>query len=268
MQNDYQQGARRAPKEPVINRWEGEGVVRPRSGNDGDEIRFFPFKNGGGAIHISIECTETTGADQNGQPRTITTYVPVNVMANRLIPEQQLKAVRPGMRVRAKGRLQQESYTSKKDGSRRSTMVVNAFVFEIIDMQPQAVQQPGYAAQPGYAPQGQYPPQQPVYPPQQPGYMPGYAPQGQYPPQQPAYPPQQPGYPVQQPGYAPQGQYPPQQPAYQQPGYAQAAAAQHQGQRAPAQGQQVPPYYQAPTQQPPAPPIEDMPPGPGETINL
>ena len=243
MQNDYQQGARRAPKEPVINRWEGEGVVRPRSGNDGDEIRFFPFKNGGGAIHISIECTETTGADQNGQPRTITTYVPVNVMANRLIPEQQLKAVRPGMRVRAKGRLQQESYTSKKDGTRRTTMVVNAFVFEILDMQPQAVQQPGYAAQPGYAPQGQYPPQQP------------------------AYPPQQPGYPVQQPGYAPQGQYPPQQPAYQQPGYAQAAAAQHQAQRTPTQ-EQVPPYYQAPTQQPPVPPIDDMPPGPGETINI
>lgn len=249
MQNDYQQGARRAPKEPVVNRWEGEGIVRPRSGNEGDEIRFFPFKNGGGAIHISIECTETSGTDQNGQPRTLTTYVPVNVMANRLIPEQQLKAVRAGMRVRAKGRLQQESYTSKKDGSRKSTMVVNAFVFEILDMQTQAVQQPAY--QQAYGQQAQFPPQQPVYPPQQ-GYMPGYAPQGQYPPQQQAYPPQ--------PGYVPQPQYPAQQqPVYQQPGYAQAAAQQR---TPPAQGQgPLPPYYQAPAPTPPLPAEEDMPPG-------
>lgn len=257
MQNNYQQqGARRAPKEPVINRWEGEGIVRPRSGNDGDEIKFFPFKNGGGAIHISVECVETSGADQNGQPRTITTYVPVNVMANRLIPEQQLKAVRAGMRVHLKGRLQQESYTSKKDGTRKSAMVVNAFVFEIIDMQPQTIQQPQY--QQGYAPQ--YPPQQPGYAPQQ-----GYAPQPPY--GQPAYPQQQ-GY-----QQAPPPQYPPQQqppygqqqgyqqpplynpPPAQQPGYAQAAAAQGQ-----AHAQQAPPYYQPP-QQAPLEPEDDLPPG-------
>lgn len=256
MSQNYQQGAVKSPKEPTINRWEGQGIVRTRSGNDGDEIKFFPFQKGGGAIHITVACTEVSRtADENGQPKTVTSYVPVNVMTNKNISDQQLMSVRPGMKVRVVGKLQPESYTSKKTGSKVTTMVVNAFVFEILEM-PQPGFQPGYQPQPGYAPQGGYAPY-PYGGQPQPGYMP---PQGGYPQQ--GYQPQA------APQYYPQGGgYPP--PPNYGPGMQGAA---------PAGGQPLPPYYQPPGYMPPqggapAPqgpaPGEDLPPDTtGKTINV
>lgn len=260
-QND-QQGARKAQKKPVINKWEGEGIVRTRSGNDNDEIKFFPFQNGGGAIHISVACTEINGADANGQPKAVTSYVPVNIMTNKLITQQQLMGVRPGMKVHVVGKLQPESYTSKKTGQKVTSMVVNAYVFEILEMPQQPYQQ-----QPGYA-QGAY---QPPY-----GGQPGYSPQGGYPQQQggmyPAYGAPQPGYP-QQGSMPPQGGYPQQggyQPPYGgQPGYMPpqgvVPGAQPQQQ---AGGTSVPPYYQPPQGGYAGPPVgvsggpvDDLPPG-------
>lgn len=260
MSQNYQQGAGKAPRKPIINKWEGEGIVRPRSGNAEDEIKFFPFQKGGGAIHITVACSElSSGADENGQPRTVTCYVPVSVMTNKLITEQQLKGVRPGMKVHVVGRLQPESYTSKKTGNKVTTMVVSAFVFEILEMpqqgyQSQYPQQGVYPQQGGiYPPQGQYYPQQGMYPP----------PQGGYPPQGGMYPPQG-GYPQQQGMYPPQQQVPYQG---QQPGYVQQAGG----------NPPTPPYYQPPgfqggVQGAPAAPsggvTGDLPPGPGETINV
>ena len=255
MQPTYNQGGGHAPKKTIINKWEGEGIVKPRTGNDNDPIQFFPFQNGGGAIHITIECTEMSGtADQNGQPRVTTSYVPVNVMTNRLITQQQLMGIRSGMKVHVVGKLQHESYTSKKTNQKVTRLVVNAcYAFEILEM-PQQAAPAGYEQHAGYGPQG------------------GYAPQGGYP--QGGYGPQ-PGYAgVPQGGY-PQGGYGP------QPGY----AGQHQQggtayPTAPANGQQgaapggVPPYYIPPqpgyAQAGPVPQgvVDDLPPGEGETINV
>ena len=228
MSQNYNQGAARPQKKPVINRWEGEGIVKPRSGNDNDEIKFFPFKSGGGAIHITVACSEMTGtADQNGQPKIVTSYIPVNVLTNKLITPQQLMGIRSGMKVHVVGKLQPETYTSRQTNQRVTRMVVNAFVFEILEMPLQA--------QGGYQPQYQQNP----YPPQQGGYAP-YPPQGGY-PAAPAYPQQGGGYPPYgqypqapqgAPAYGPQGGMPPQAP--------QASAA------APSQGANVPPYYQPP----------------------
>lgn len=210
--SDYNNQGGKAPKKPKINEWSGEGIVKPRSGNDGDEIRFFAFQKGGGAIHITVACSEPVqGADENGQPRMKTSYIPVNVMTNRAISQQQLMAIKPGMRVRVVGKLEPESYTSKKTGQKVTALVVNAFVFEVLAMPQQAMtpqygampqaQQPAYGAQPPYGmmqPQQQYPlqggypgpqygaPVQPQYPPQQ-GY-PGPQYQPQYQPQQPQAP--------------------------------------------------------------------------------
>ena len=167
-----------APRKQKINEWTGEGIVRPRSGNDGDEIRFFPFQRGGGAIHITVACTEQYGASENGQPKEQTSYVPVNVITNSRITEEQLKGVCAGMRVRVVGKLTPESYTSKRTGQKVTTLVVNAFVFEVLAM-------PAHS----YAPQGGYAPQQAPYPPQ----APAYAPQAGYPgpAAAPLYPPYQ-----------------------------------------------------------------------------
>ena len=152
-----------APKKAKINEWTGEGIVRPKSNNDGDEIRFFPFKNGGGAIHFTLACSEPAqGADENGLPRMKTTYIPVNVMTNKLVDEQRLRTIKAGMRVKVVGKLEAESYTSKKDGQRKSALVVNAFVFEVLAM-PQQITPPaqqGYGQQPG----GQYSHQGGPYP--------------------------------------------------------------------------------------------------------
>ena len=266
MSTNYQQGAPRAPKKPVINKWEGEGIVHPRSGNDQDEITLYRFTSGrGGAIHISVECRDASGADANGNPKTTTVYVPVNVMTNKSITEAQLAGLRAGTRVHVVGKLQLESYTSKKDGTKKSSLVVNAFVFEIL-APPQPEQAMGY--QGGYyPPQGSYAAPQGYIPPQ--GYQPGYGPGVQQPAPQGYMPPQ--GY--QQPGYM-QAAGTPLPPNYQAPGYG--PGYNQQGQQgyippatAPQGGNPVPPYYQAPGyapagQQPPAapiPPDDDMPPG-------
>lgn len=235
-----------ANKKPKINEWTGEGIVRPRSGNDGDEIKFFPFQRGGGAIHITVACSEQTMRnDENGQPKVRTSYIPVNVMTNSKITEQMLRSIRAGMRVRVVGNLQPESYTSQKTGQRVTTLAVNAFVFEVLQgtdsPYPQA--QPAYPAQPqgpaygqgapqggypapqgGYpSPQGGYPGQGGPYPPQQPYYGGVQGPQGGYPgypaygqgATQGGYPTPQGGYPSPQGGYPGQGgPYPPQQPYY------------------------------------------------------
>lgn len=263
----------KAPKRNKINEWTGEGIVRPRSGNDGDEIKFFPFQRGGGAIHISLACTEQLpGADENGQPKTQTAYVPVNVMTNKNITENQLRSVTPGMRVQVVGRLAPESYTSKRTGQKVTTLVVNAFVFQILAMPAQNYGgAPQYGAQPQYPQQGGYPGPQGGY-----GQAPQYGgqPQGGYP--GPQYPPQggygqapqgygqQPQYP----GYGQAPQYPPQQPHFggQPAGYGQAAVPPGPQPQAPAQapGQAAPPYYVPPGQVPLGPdgkPLEDLPEG-------
>lgn len=240
-----------APRKQKINEWTGEGIVRPRSGNDGDEIRFFPFQRGGGAIHITVACTEQYGASENGQPKEQTSYVPVNVITNSRITEEQLKGVCAGMRVRVVGKLTPESYTSKRTGQKVTTLVVNAFVFEVLAMPAHSYTQQGV-----YAPQqAPYPPQAPPYPPQA-GY-PGPAAAPIYPPYQgapQAYFPQQGGYPGYPGAQAPQ--YPQQPPQYN-PQNAPAPAPQGGRQQAP------PPYYVPPggpqPPQAPAPAIEDMP---------
>ena len=262
--SNYNNGGDRAPK-PVLNQWKGEGIIKARSGNDNDPIRFFPFTNGGGAIHATLVVAQAGAPDPNGQPRIRNTYIPISVMANKNITAEQLQNIQPGTRVRVVGELRTETYTSKKSGQKTSTLVVNAFVFEIISLpqQPYGQQYPpqgGYAPQPMYggAPQPQYPPQggyapQPVY---------GGAPQPQYPPQA-GYAPQQ--------GYrgAPQQQYPPQGGYAPQQGYGgtpQNAAPQPKpAAPAPATTQPAPPpYYRQPApQQGQAPQgvttIEDLP---------
>lgn len=216
-----------APRKEKINEWSGIGIVRPRSGNDNDEIRFFPFQKGGGVIHITVACTEPAqGADENGQPRMKISYIPVNVMTNKNILPENLQSIRPGMKVRVVGKLEPESYTSKKTGQKVTSLVVNAFVFEVLS-QPQQMAAPQYG-QPYYpqgAPQGGYPPA-----PYGPGMPQPYAqPQGGYP----------------QYGYAPQGGYP--APRYQggyQPQGTSPAQPPQQG--APAAGAQPPAYYVPP----------------------
>ena len=263
MYNNPQQGGGpqggRAPKKPVTNECKLEGIVRPRSSNDQDQIKFFPFPEGGGVIHISLEVQELSGTDpQTGQPRYVTTFVPVNIITNRIITQQLLQTICPGMRVRIVGSLRYKGFISKKTGQKMpGTLEVNAFVCEILSapQQPVYPQQPAYG---GYPQQGVAPmygaPQQGGYPQQ--GGAPAYGGQPAYPPQQPAYPQQPPqgsygpGYGAPQP--APQG-YPgaPVQPA---PQYAP-----KQGQQAPRPAQPAPPYYQPPAQ-PAAPDNDDMPP--------
>lgn len=268
MSNNNSYGANNASKKQIINKWEGEGIVRPRSGNNDEQIKFYPFKNGGGAIHITVECSEMTGtADENGQPKVMTSYIPVNVMTNRLITQQQLMGICAGMKVHVVGKLQPESYTSRQTNQKVTRLVVNAFVFEVLQM-PQQNAPAGYTGP--YPPQGGYP-MQGNYPGQpQPGYgpQPGYAPQGGYPPQggYQGQPPQ--GY-GPQPGYAPQGGYLPQGGYQGQPGAPQGGSpAPH-----PAGAQGAPPYYM-----PPQPgymnagaavsPEDDLPLGNAETINV
>lgn len=262
----------RAPRAPKINSVELLGTVQPR-GRD-QEIKFFQFNNGGGAIHISVLVTEDRGADEQGQPKQVNTYIPVSVYANKLISAEQLKSIRPGTKVRVVGRLASKTYDNKRTGQKSTSIEVDAFVFEVLE-QPQQAASYGYAQAPQYpgAPQGGFMPQQaPQYPgapqggymsqqaPQYPGAQqyPG-APQGGYMPQQaPQYPgaQQYPGAP--QGGFMPQPQYAPQQapaqpqmqaqaPAQQAQAPAQAAPQFRQPIYSPQPAQQTPPpYYQPP----------------------
>lgn len=228
-QQDYQnqgaprsRGGSRGPKEPVINKGEWTGVVRSRTGSDQDEIRFIQWPNGGGVIHFTLECREPYLDEREGVQKERTDYLPVNARTNsKTISQELLMGIRAGMRVHVVGKVQNETYTSKRTGERRSTLAVNAFVLEILD-------EPAYGARPIYGPADRYPAA-----PQQPAQAWG-VPQGQYGP----YPPQpvyqQPGWPQAQfppaSQYGPQPQsYPPQPQGYQShPGYQGVPAAQPQ----------------------------------------
>ena len=291
--NNYNQGGAGgagAPKQKkeVINKGEWVGFVRTRSGKPGDPIKFIPWANGG-VIHITLEVQENIGADENGQAKIQKGFFPVNLSTKyKPITVQQLQSIQPGMKVRIVGKLINESYTSKKDGERRTSIAIEAFLVEVLEMPQQTYgtqwgawpQQGGFGPQQGYPQQGFQHPQ---------GYQ---QPQGGYPqqgawPQQGGFGPQQ-GYPqqgFQQPqGYQqPQGGYPQQGPWPQQGGYAPQqgyqqpqGGAQPQGQP---QGGTRQPYYQRPGASPqgpanpgpaaPATPVDDddMPPSDGMPVH-
>lgn len=276
-QPGYGQDAQK-PKKEKVNEWVGVGIVRPRSGNDQDPIKFFPFQRGGGAIHITLACTEVFN-DASGAAKTRTAYVPVNVLTNGgKLDIPLVQSIRAGMKIRVVGKIEPESYTSKKTGQKVTSLVVNAYYLEILQQQTFAPGQPAYGQQPYYGGQGYQPPMggQPYYGPQpgqqmpgqppmggQPamGYQPGYAPA----PQGPYYGPQ-PGQPMtgqppmggqSAPGYQPAPAAPRTQFAPGQPPQGAAPAAQRQ------------PLYQQPAA--PGPALEDMPEeiaGPQNTIHL
>ncbi len=266
MPNYNNQGGR--PRKEIINRWEGIGIAKAR-GNDNAEIQFYPFQRGGGAIHLTLVCTEITGTDANGQPRTRTTYVPVNAMTSKTITEDIIRNIRAGMKLHIVGSLGLDTYTDKRTNEKRSSICVNAYVMEILETPQPMPAQGGYYGQPQQGGYGQ--PQQGYQQPVQGGYQQQVyqgQPYGQQQPRQ--------GYGQPQQGYQPQrgyqGQpaggnsYPapapqaPQAPGYQQqpPVYqqhAQAPQVPQQGQRQ----QAVPPYYQAPQPGQAADQGDDMP---------
>ncbi len=209
-------------KKEKINSVELTGHVESRARNQ--EIRFFEFpNNGGGAIHINVRTQEFTGtSDQNGNPKMKTAYIPVSVKTNKNITAEQLKTVVPGMKVHVVGRLTNQQYDDR-NGQKRSSLVVEAYVFEILEM---PMMQTPYGPQPYGMPPQQQPMQQ--YPPQYGQPVPAQQPYPQY--GQP-YPQQygQPAQPAQQPFTPP----------YPQP-----------------QGQQQGAYYNTRGRQP-APPAED-----------
>ena len=255
MSNNYNNqgnGAERKPRKEVINQCEFRGVIRARSANENEPIKVFEFDNGGAVVHANIKVSEYTGkADAQGNPKMKTSTIPVNISANKIIPVDLLRSIIPGSMVRVVGRLETESFKDKQTGQFRSSLVVNAFVFEILQA---PVQQYGQQYGQMYPPYGQQPAQQPNYGPGP--YAPVAAPAyGQQPAQQ---------------GYQPYGQpVPPAQQGYGRPAQ-QAAGQQQRPAQAPHQqgGQQVPGWYVGPGQQgmqmppvqgAPAPGVEDMP---------
>ena len=205
-------------KKEEINKVQLTGYIVPRSSNENDKIQFYPFKNGGGAVHCNIKVIQYTGqADENGQPRYKTTYVPLDINVNKVISAATLQGLVSGMKVRVVGELRLQSYEQKTTREKKTSLVVAVYILEVLQM-PMHVQafqpmQPAYQPMPGQ-------PQAPVYQQQYQqnmGGMPNAAPQGGYvgQPQ-----PQMPGYqqPQQQaqaqpvmggmPGMAPQGGYP------------------------------------------------------------
>ena len=244
--NNYQQGAEpqntgRKPKTEVINKVELTGIIRARGKNENDPIKVFNFDNGGACIHAVVKVSEYSGkSDAYGNPEMKVTSVPINVFSNSgpksSIPATMLQNILPGSKVHVVGHLAIEKYQNRQTNQWQTNMVVNAFVFEILEqpMQPMA----GWGQQ--YAPTGQYPqqPQAPQYPapqyPQQygqPAPVPGQAPYAGAPAYAPAqsqqvyYPQQAQPQPPVQPGY---GQYPQpgQQVPYYRPGPQQQAPAQ------------------------------------------
>lgn len=216
-------------KKEKINNVELTGLVESRARDQ--EIKYYPFSNGnGGAIHINVKTSEIVENqfDANGYPKTRIAFVPVTVKTNKNITEQQLRSVQIGMKVHIVGFISNHQYEDR-NGNKRSSLEVDAYVFEVQAMPMQAAPG-GYPAPGQYLQQPQYQ-QAPQYPqaPQHPAQG-QYPPQGQYPQQRP-YPPQG-GYPA--PGqYPQQGQQPPQ---YQRPQYP--GPGQY-----PAQGQQPRPPY-------------------------
>lgn len=248
MNNNYysgspQGGTPRTQKKDVFNQWQAIGILRSRSTDENEPLKFIPWKNGGGVVNANLKITEQIGVDENGQPKTRKTSVPVSIKTNKNITAQQLQSIMSGTKVRVVGRIQLETYESKSTNSRKTTLVADVYVLEILEVP----MQPAFGGYPQgmVPPQGMTPPQgmpAPGYPPQ--GYpqaQPQYHP-GQQPPQQYYHQPQQAPQPQQMPT-----QMPPQQQYYQQP---------HQPQQAPQmQGQQVPAWYQ----HVPQPVIDDLP---------
>ena len=267
-------------KKPVINKGEWVGYVRTRSGKPGEPIRFIPWPNGG-VIHITLEVQENIGADENGQAKIKRGFFPVNLSTKyKPISVQQLQSIQPGMKVRIVGKLVNESYTSEKDGKPHTSIAIEAFLVEVLEM-PQQTYGPqwgtqggmapqwgsqGFVPQQGYQQQG-YPQPQGIYPQQ--GYQ---QPQGGYPQQ--AYPQQQ-GFQQPQGGYPQQGAWPTQNGFAPQQGYQQ---PQGMPQSVP-QATPQPPYYQHPGVSPqgpahpspsaPARPVDDddLPPADGMPIH-
>lgn len=189
------------PRKQKINEVTLVGVIRPRSANENEPFRYYPFPGGGGAIHVNIKVSETMETQEGPKVRIVS--IPVDIYTNKVITEQMITSLVPGMTVRVVGSLSNNSYESKKTGQRTTTLVVRAFVLEVIQSA-----QPAYGQIPAYGQQPQYQQNAPQYQNQ------GYAPQPQY-QQAPAY---------QQQGYGQQPQYQQNAPAYGQQQYQQASA--------------------------------------------
>lgn len=233
-QGAYPQSGQRAErkKETPVNKVEFTGIVKPRGNFPDIQVKQMP--SGGAVVKFSLECKEVTGAaDANGNPKVITTYVPVSVFSNKIISVAMLQSIAEGMKVHVVGRWRNQHYKDRS-GVDKNFTECEAFVLDI-QQQPQAAPAP-------YAPQYGYGQGQPAYPAYGQQY-PQPAPQPQYPPQAPPqYAPQQPLYPAYQPQGAPVPQVPPQMPPQYNP-------PAQQGQQAP------PPYWQPPQgQQPQAAP--------------
>ena len=182
-------------RKQIINQWQGIGVVKPRGNTQ--QITFYPFENGGGAIHFNLCCTEYAGfTDEYGNPKYRQDTIPVTVRTNKTISVQLLQSIYPEMKVRVVGSWRNKTVTSKKTGQPITINEVEAFVVEVLEaptMMPQyQPPQPQYA-EPPYSPrpQGaqiapQYMKQQPVqsqYQQPQQQYSPQYQPQNPVPPQ-------------------------------------------------------------------------------------
>ena len=232
-------------KKEKINSVELTGLVESRARDQ--EIKYYAFSNGnGGAIHFNVKTSEPIEgqSDANGYPKMKIAFVPVTVRTNKNISEQQLRSIQVGMKVHVVGRIANQQYEDR-NGNKRSSLEVEAYVFEIQAMPMQSAPN-AYHAPGQYPPQGPYPPQPPQY-----GGQPQYGAQPPYPGQQ--YPPQQGPQYGGQPQYG--QQYPPQQgPQYGgQPQYGQQLYPRPQyptpGQN-PQQGQQNQPRYNDPNDLP------------------
>ncbi len=238
-------------KQEKVNQWVGVGIIRPRSANKSDPINFVPFRNGGGVINADLAITQPAGLDENGMPKMKNVSIPISIKTNKNITAQQLQSIVNGMKVRVVGPMEPETYTNKKTGQLVSSLVCNAYVFEVIDSNVNSASPQGY-----YPPQGQQmPPQGGYYPPQGQQMSPqgNFPPQGYYPPQGQQMPPQGGYYPPQGQQMPPQGFYPP------QPGnnpYARPAQAQPQ---TPQQGTGYYPHGQNPAPQNPGPQYPPIP---------
>lgn len=230
------QGGNR-PKKEIINQFQGTGILRSRKENE--PLKFIPWKTGG-VLNAYLKTSENIGVDEYGNPKVKNTSVPVKIITNKNITSQQLQSLVAGTKVHVVGRLELESWDDKQTNARRSQLVVNVYVLDILEV-PMQNYQPG--------PQQTYYPGQPMpqqYPPQgQPQYVPN-PPQGG---QQPYYP----GQPMPQPQYQGQPQYSGQQPVPQQyPPQGQPQYVPNQP-----QGGQQPPWYQPGVQEQG---IDDLPP--------
>ena len=234
MNNNYnkggypQSGRSAAKKETPVNKVELTGIAKPRGNYD--SITVNQLDNGSATVKFTIECSEFVGADEQGNPKVSTTFVPVSVWANKIISVAMLRSVVAGMKVHVVGRWKNRHYKDR-NGQDKNFTECEAYVLEILQQPLQTAPQQYPQPQPQYY--QQYPQyQQPQYPQQPPQYP-------QYPQAQPQYQQQVPQYPQQpqQPQYPQQPQRPQQAPQQQAP----AAGAQQQ--------QPAPPYYQPPQQQ-------------------